>query len=49
MSGDDSVPSDKEIQEFLDFWKDRVELPNPEHHPKCFKYYWKLWEYYDGR
>jgi hypothetical protein len=41
-------PTDKEIQEFLDYWEGRVDLPDPTHYPKVFMYYWKMWLFHKG-
>ena len=41
---------DKEVQEFLDYWKERnVKLPNPSHYPQVFEFYVKLYFHYTGR
>ena len=37
---------DKEFQELLDMFPN---LPDPEHFPKCFAFYVKLYKYYKSR
>jgi hypothetical protein len=38
---------DKEIQDFIDFWKEKdVKLPNPQNYPKSFEWYVTMWKYH---
>ena len=39
---------DEEIKEFLEMFKN-YDIPNPEHYPKCFAYYVKLYKFYKSR
>lgn len=41
------IMTDDEINELIEFWGNR--LPNPEHYPKTFMWYVKLWRYYRDR
>lgn len=36
------VPNDIEINEFLEMFKDK--LPNPQHQPRMFQYYWTVFK-----
>ena len=40
--------TDEQIKEFLEMFK-HYDLPNPEHYPRCFAYYVKLYKFYKSR
>ena len=39
---------EREVKEFLEMFS-HIDLPNPEHYPRCFAYYVKLFRYYKSR
>ena len=42
------VMTNEQIKEFLEMFK-HYDLPNPEHYPRCFAYYVKLYKFYKSR
>ena len=44
----DVMTTDEEIKEFLEMFSD-YDIPNPEHYPRCFAYYVKLYKFYKSR
>ena len=40
----------KKVRKFIEYYKDRnVKIPNPEHYPRTFKWYVKMYEYEKAR